>query len=112
MLPTATKPAVSIPISAEQARDLAALCARYRVRRLGLFGSAAKGRFDPTHSDFDFTVDFDPPEGMNLADQYFGFQEEAAALLGRSVDLVERCAIRNPYFRQIIEADEVVLYGA
>jgi predicted nucleotidyltransferase len=102
---------LSLPITDEQVRGLAALCVRYRVRRLGLFGSAAKGRFDPTHSDFDFTVDFDEPVGMSAMRQYFGFQEDAAALLGRSVDLVERSAIRNPYFRQILDRDEVVIYG-
>jgi len=32
------------------------LCERYGVERLELFGSAARGEFDPAHSDLDFIV--------------------------------------------------------
>ena len=78
----------------------------------GLFGSAATADFDPGRSDFDLTVDFAPPEGMGLAEQFFGFQAEVAALLGRPVDLLERRAIRNPYLRRAIEREEVLLYAA
>jgi uncharacterized protein len=99
-------------LSQEQARKLAELCDRYRVRRLGLFGSAATGAFDPSRSDIDLTVEFDPPVGMGLAEQYFGFQSEATELLGREVDLLERPAIRNPYLRRAIEEQEVLLYVA
>src|SRR4051794_32889922 len=43
----------------EKAR-VAALCRRFNVRRLDLFGSAATGRFDPGHSDLDLLVEFEP----------------------------------------------------
>lgn len=102
----------STVISQEQVRKLAQLCARYRVRRLAVFGSAATGAFDAAHSDIDLTVDFDAPAGIGLAEQYFGFQAEAAQVLGREVDLVERSAIRNPHLRRAIEAEEVLLYAA
>jgi uncharacterized protein len=36
-----------------------ALCRRFHVRRLDVFGSAARGDFDPEHSDVDFIVEFD-----------------------------------------------------
>jgi uncharacterized protein len=43
----------------EQHRErLAELCRRYGVRRLELFGSAARGQFDPATSDLDFLVLF------------------------------------------------------
>lgn len=99
-------------LSNDQLHNLSSLCARYRVRRLGLFGSAATGTFDPSTSDFDFTVEFDPPQDMGLADQFFGFQAEAAQLLGRKVDLLERSAIQNPILRHAIEQEEKVLYVA
>lgn len=34
------------------------LCERYGVRRLTLFGSTAKGTFNPATSDLDFVVSF------------------------------------------------------
>ena len=43
----------------EQNRDaLARLCRQFRVERLELFGSAAKGTFQPDSSDVDFLVTF------------------------------------------------------
>jgi predicted nucleotidyltransferase len=38
---------------------LAALCRKYHVRRLGLFGSAARGELTP-ESDVDLLVEFEP----------------------------------------------------
>jgi len=34
------------------------LCQRHEVRRLDLFGSAARGDFQPEQSDLDFIVQF------------------------------------------------------
>ncbi len=43
----------------EKNRDqIAALCQRFGVRRLEMFGSAASGSFDPERSDVDFLLDF------------------------------------------------------
>lgn len=88
------------------------LCRRYRVKRLWVFGSATTEQFDPTRSDLDFVVEFDPPEGMSLAAQYFDFWEDLKALLEREVDLVERCAVRNPAFLRNIQHQERLLYEA
>jgi len=38
------------------------LCVKYRVKRLAVFGSAAKGTFDPAKSDVDFVVEFSAGE--------------------------------------------------
>jgi uncharacterized protein len=80
--------------------ELWALCHRFHVRRLDLFGSAARNDFDPEHSDVDFLVEFDRehPETLSLA-TYFGLKEALEALLGRPVDLVEPGAVRNPYLK-------------
>jgi len=95
-----------------QKKELAELCQRYGVRRLELFGSAAQGRFDPQHSDIDFLVDFVEEHPLGAFEQYFGFKEALEKLFERSVDLVEEKAIRNPYFRQAIAQDRMMIYGA
>ena len=46
------------------------------------------------------------------AGHYFGLQEGLEALLQRPVDLVEAGPIRNPYFRQSIDASKVLLFEA
>jgi len=43
----------------ERRTEVAALCEKYGVKRLDLFGSAAGERFDPEVSDLDFVVSFE-----------------------------------------------------
>jgi predicted nucleotidyltransferase len=92
--------------------DVATICARHRVRRLSLFGSAATDRFDPATSDVDFLVEFERMKPSEHAGHYFGLQEDLEALLERPVDLVESGPIRNPYFKQSVEASKVLLFEA
>ncbi|MGH7065928.1 MAG: nucleotidyltransferase domain-containing protein [Stellaceae bacterium] len=76
--------------------ELAALCRRFHVRRLDLFGSAARGDFNPATSDVDFLVEFDRAAAQRPFDGYCGLKEALEELFGRSVDLVEAAAVRNP----------------
>ena len=81
-----------------------ALCRRFCVRRLDLFGSAVDGRFDPARSDLDFLVAFEElPDGA-YADAYFGLRDGLAVLFGREVDLLTDAALENPYLRRQIAA--------
>ena len=89
------------------------ICAKYRVRRLELFGSALDGnRFDLSASDMDFLVEFLPLKTGQRADTFFGLQEALATLFQRPVDLVMTKAIKNPYFLQAIDRERKVLYAA
>lgn len=91
---------------------LEALCRKYSVARLELFGSAAEGTFDPENSDLDFLVQFLPLEQGRYADAYFGLLFDLEDLLGRPVDLVMPEAIRNPYFLKAVNRHREVLYAA
>jgi uncharacterized protein len=93
--------------------ELQRLCRKYAVRRLEVFGSATSDKFDAEKSDLDFLADFDePPEGMDLVEQYFDLHAELESLFKRRVDLVELCAVKNPYFLRAIELHRKVLYAA
>ncbi len=93
--------------------ELRALCRRFRVRRLDLFGSAARGDFDPERSDIDFLVEFDraDPEALSLK-TYFALKESLEALFGRPVDLVEPSGMRNPYLKASIESSREPVFEA
>ncbi|WP_025033687.1 nucleotidyltransferase family protein [Bradyrhizobium sp. DOA9] len=94
-------------------KALKALCQRYRVVRLELFGSAARGAdFDPATSDADFLVAFGEDSGLSAFDQFLGFSEALQRLLGRPVDLVEASAVKNPYVRATIERSRELIYAA
>ena len=74
---------------------IAALCRLYRVQRLEVFGSAARGQdFDPAQSDVDFLVTFAPEAERSFA-TLLDLQDALEDLLGLSVDLVERPAIEQ-----------------
>ncbi len=73
----------------EELRDL---CRRFHVRRLDVFGSAARGDFDPARSDMDFLVEFAAQED-DLA-RFLDFKRALEVLLARRVDLVDRKAIK------------------
>ena len=88
------------------------LCVKYHVKRLAVFGSAAKGTFDPARSDVDFVVEFQPQQRAGLGDVYFRLLNELQDLLKRDADRVERKAIRNPYFLEVLELSERPLYEA
>ena len=92
--------------------EIAQLCRQFHVQRLELFGSAAKGSFDPKLSDVDFLVEFAPLQSGERADAYFGLLESLEAIFGRSVDLVMVRAIRNRFFLEAIEDSRILLYAA
>ena len=97
------------PLLAQHLEPLRELCQRFGVERLELFGSAAKGSFDPASSDFDFIARFRNPTEPGYCSRFCGFAEAAEALLGHSVDLLTERMISNPYFREDIDAVRCVV---
>jgi len=94
---------------------LAALCRRFGVARLEVFGSAARGRdFDELISDADFLVTF-AGDSRPSFDALLDLEEALSAMLGRAVDLVDRQAIeasRNYIRRRRILAEAEPVYEA
>ncbi len=91
---------------------IAELCRTSGVRRLELFGSAARGDFSPGESDFDFFVEFEPNQARGAFKRYMNLKLSLEELLGHSVDLIERSAVQNCYFLQIADQHREELYAA
>jgi hypothetical protein len=66
---------------------LAALCRKWKIAELSLFGSVLSDDFRPD-SDVDVLVDFQPAQTPGLA--FFEMQQELSDLLGRRVDVITR----------------------
>jgi uncharacterized protein len=91
---------------------LIALCRRYDVERLEVFGSAARGDdFDPASSDADFLVTFKPESRLPPLEQFFGLAEALEALLKRPVDLIEPQVVTNPFILAGINRSREVVYA-
>ena len=98
---------------ADKREELAALCRLHGVRRLELFGSAARGAdFDPGKSDADFLVEFAPVRGLSPFDRYFDFKYALGDALGRPVDPVEFGVVQNPYLQASIDESRELVYAA
>jgi predicted nucleotidyltransferase len=91
------------------AAPIAAICRRYGVRLLAVFGSAARGDAG-ADSDIDFLVEFE-------ADREVGFltlgrlARELAVVCGRRVDLVPRGGLK-PLVAASVAADSRIVYAA
>jgi len=69
---------------------------RFKVRRLGIFGSYARGE-QRTDSDVDVNVDVDPSIGLD----FVTLAERIERLLGLPVELVSRRAIKPRHLETI-----------
>ena len=97
---------------AQHRPGIAAICRRYRISRLDVFGYATRADdFDPDSSDADFLVEFAPDVHARL-DEFFGAKAALEQLLGRGVDLVEPAAVRNPYVLAGINRHRELVYAA
>lgn len=85
------------------------LCSEHKVKSLYAFGSVFTGYFKQ-ESDIDFIVDFEPIDVALYADNYFDFKFSLQDVLKRPIDLLEDKAIRNPYFRQVVNQKRELIF--
>jgi len=83
----------------ENIDKIIALCKKYRVKNMYVFGSILTPRFND-NSDVDLSVNLLPEKdplisGSNFLNLFLDLQD----LFGRKVDLVDEESIRNPYFQ-------------
>jgi uncharacterized protein len=93
----------------EKLPDLIRICQRHGIRRLELFGSAARDDFQPAVSDLDFIVTFNDSAKRGGFESYLDTLHDFEDLFGRRVDLLEADAITNPFLLEAIEQDRIVL---
>lgn len=91
---------------------IVALCKKYKVAKLWVFGSILTPRFNDD-SDVDFLVDFDDEriELLDYADNFFNFIHEIEAVVGRKVDMVVDKSIKNRFFRAEVDETRKLLWS-
>ena len=91
--------------------EIEALCRKYHVKQLEVFGSASVGQ-TTKNSDLDFLVEFDNAVGRDRFDTFFALLESLTDLFGRPVDLIEPGGLRNPYFIRRVNETRRPVYVA
>ena len=93
------------------ARALAAICRKYGVKKMSLFGSAARDELRPD-SDVDLLVEFKAASKTGLF-ELVHMQDELSPLFGkREVHIAGLEILENPYRRKTILPDLQTLYEA
>lgn len=88
-----------------------ALCKKYKVKSMYVFGSILTPRFNDK-SDVDLLVNFSSDiDYLSYADNILDLYSELKTLLGRNIDLVDESAIKNPYFKKEVERTKQLIYG-
>lgn len=88
---------------------IAALCKKYKVEKLWVFGSILTSKFNDK-SDIDLSVVFMYNEIKDLFITFFDFIEELETLLNRKIDLIDETAIKNRYFKEELDATKQLIY--
>ena len=83
-------------------------CDEFKVKRLEVFGSFARGE-GSSDSDVDLLVEFESPE-YQPARRFFGLLHHLEDALGCEVDLLTINSLRNPYFRRRVFEEKVSIY--
>jgi len=92
--------------------EISSLCRRFNVRRLDLFGSAARGTDFTETSDLDFLVTYKHDHTPPALGDFFALRDALSALFSRRVDLTIESALRNPFIRAAIEQSRQPVHGA
>jgi uncharacterized protein len=90
-------------------KQIIKFCRRWQVIEFSLFGSALREDF-AQDSDVDVLVRFAPEAKISLFDMA-QMQIELEQLFQRSVDLLEKDALRNPYRKREIMHNAQVIYA-
>ena len=83
-------------------KDISKLCETHKVKSLYAFGSVLSDKFND-ESDIDLIVNFSDVQLLDYADNYFDLKFSLENIFKRSVDLLEEKAIKNPYFKKVVE---------
>ncbi len=98
---------------AELQNRLRPFCEKHPIRRLEIFGSAARGDTRPG-SDVDLLVTFDDSAPVSTA-ELLEMAGEAEEIVGAPVDFVLRCSLEkspNRFAREHILSSAVCVYGS
>ncbi|MBA2277539.1 MAG: nucleotidyltransferase domain-containing protein [Chloroflexia bacterium] len=100
-----------IDILKDKQAELEALCRRYGIVKLDIFGSAVTDAFDSERSDLDFIADLGEYDAT-VVDRFLDMADALETLFARPVDLITIKSVRSPLFRAEMEKSRTTLYEA
>jgi len=87
-----------------------AICRSHYVARLCIFGSAASGNMKK-NSDVDVLVKFSDMDLYYYLENLLSLKTELEKIFNRPVDILEEQALNNPYLKNSIDRNKILIYG-
>jgi len=91
-------------------KSVEAIARKWKIKELAVFGSVLGDNFNE-ESDVDILIQFEPETRYSLFD-LVDLKDELEGIFGRTVDLVEKSGIRNPFRRKEILQTARIIYAA
>jgi uncharacterized protein len=93
--------------------EIQALCERFGVVSLELFGSATSSTFDPNTSEFDFLATFaNAVPDSDYGRRFLELSRALEKLLNRRIDVLTPESVTSPSFRSEIATSRQPVYAA
>jgi len=99
-----------LEIVSDKVKEIEALCVRYSVKSLFVFGSVLTSRFNAS-SDIDFAVEFKSEGIENPFHNFCDLHSALVDLFQRPIDLVDDKGMKNPVFRKELNQTRQLVYG-
>jgi predicted nucleotidyltransferase len=96
----------------DKLQDIAAICKRYGIQRLFVFGSALREDFNPGESDIDLLAEFGPLDITRRFHVFLDAREAFKTIFQADVDLVMEGAVKNQIIANEINRTKKLVYGA
>jgi len=85
-------------------------CLTFKVDELYVFGSILTDHFRP-NSDIDLIVSILSEDPIEYAENYFNLKFELERIFNRPIDLLEKKAIKNKMFENLINQQKKLVYA-
>ena len=89
--------------------EIKRICDSNKVKSLFVFGSAAINKLK-LESDIDLLVEINETDPIKYSDCYFALKFALEKIFKRQIDLLEKHALKNPFFKERIEKTMVSVY--
>ena len=104
-----------IKIVKENISTIQKLCKKHRIAKLWLFGSAVSEADFQAGSDIDFLFLYDDDgkfrKDFPYVDALLGMKKALNQLLKTEIDLIEYGDFSNPYFKEAVKTQKLLLYN-
>ena len=95
----------NLPVNFDE-QAVAEFCKFRGIRRLSLFGSAARDDYQPGESDLDVFAEFEPG-ALRVGLDFFAYGSDLEKILGGKVDFFSKL---NKYIKPLVEKEFIHLY--